>query len=363
MAMTIQTRFTEAYGLSTPIAQAGMAFVGMAPDLVIAVSNAGALGCLGVGLMPAPALTQTIAAIQAATARPFNVNLITPFAGQAHIDAVCAAGVAVASFHWGHPSRTWIEQLHAAGVRVFEQVGSVEDARRAVEDGVDVVVAQGQEAGGHNFSTLPTFALVPLVLDAVAPALVLASGGIADGRGLAAALMLGADGGWVGTRFVATAESEAHEEYKSRVVAAQATETVRTGMFGPEYPQFNPTRVLRNRVVRQWQGREAEVPTDTSDLPVIGHTDLGGERVEMRKFSNLVPMRGRTTGDLEEMALLAGQGVGLVNAVQPAATVVAEMTAQARAMLDRYRDPDATAAGRGSHLGASGGSWPAAIIR
>jgi enoyl-[acyl-carrier protein] reductase II len=229
--------------------------------------------------------------------------------------------------------------LHAAGVRVFEQVGSVENARRAADDGVDVVVAQGQEAGGHNYSTLPTFALVPLVLDAVAPALVLASGGIADGRGLAAALMLGADGAWVGTRFVATAESEAHEEYKSRVVAAQATETVRTGMFGPEYPQFNPTRVLRNRVVRQWQGREEEVPTDTSDLPVIGHMDLGGERVEMRKFSNLVPMRERTTGDLEEMALLAGQGVGLVNTVQPAATVVFEMTAQARAMLDRYANP------------------------
>ncbi len=339
VAMTLQTRFTEAYGLSTPIAQAGMAFVGMTPDLAIAVSNAGALGCLGVGLMPAPALTKTIAAIRAGTAQPFNVNFITIFAEQTHIDAVCAAGVAVASFHWGHPPRAWIEQLHAAGVGVFEQVGSVEAAKRAADDGVDVVVAQGQEAGGHNYSTLPTFALVPLVADAVAPALVLAAGGIADGRGLAAALMLGADGAWVGTRFVATTESEAHEGYKSRVVAAQATETVRTGMFGPEYPQFNPMRVLRNRVVREWQDRMEEVPADTSGLPVIGHMDLDGQRVEMHKFSYLVPMRERTTGDLEEMALLAGQGVGLVNTVQPAATVVAEMTAQARAILNRYRQP------------------------
>jgi NAD(P)H-dependent flavin oxidoreductase YrpB (nitropropane dioxygenase family) len=338
MDMPLRTRFTEAYGLSTPIAQAGMAFVGMTPDLAVAVSNAGALGSVGVGLMPAPALTSVVAAVRAGTARPFNVNFITVFAEQAQIDAVCAAGVAVVSFHWGHPRRTWIDQLHAAGVRVFEQVGSVADARRAVDDGVDVVVAQGQEAGGHNYATLPTLALVPLVVDAVAPALVLASGGIADGRGLAAALMLGADGAWIGTRFVATTESAAHDGYKSRVVGAQATETVRTGMFGPDNPQFNPIRVLRNRVVREWQDRVGEIPADTSGLPVIGHMNLAGQQVEMHQFSNLVPMRHLTSGDLEEMALLAGQGVGLVDAVEPAGTVIAEMTEQACTMLDRYRD-------------------------
>jgi enoyl-[acyl-carrier protein] reductase II len=331
--MTLTTRFTEAYGLSTPIAQAGMAFVGMTPDLAVAVSNAGALGSLGVGLMPAPALTQTIAGIRAGTARPFNVNFITIFTEPAQIDAVCAAGVAVASFHWGHPPRAWIDRLHAAGVRVFEQVGSVAEAKRAVDDGVDVVVAQGLEAGGHNFATLPTFALVPLVVDAVAPALVLAAGGIADGRGLAAALMLGADGAWIGTRLVATDESGAHDGYKSRLVAAAGTDTVRTALFGPETPQFNPMRVLRNRVVEQWQGR----PADGADLPVIGHTNLGGQDIEMRRFSNLVPMRDLTTGDLEEMALLAGQGVGLVDSVRAAASVITEMTKQAGAMLDRYR--------------------------
>jgi NAD(P)H-dependent flavin oxidoreductase YrpB (nitropropane dioxygenase family) len=331
--MTLTTRFTEAYGLSTPIAQAGMAFVGMTPDLAVAVSNAGALGSLGVGLMPAPALTQTIAGIRAGTSRPFNVNFITIFTEPAQIDAVCAAGVAVASFHWGHPPRAWIDRLHAAGVRVFEQVGSVAEAKRAVDDGVDVVVAQGLEAGGHNFATLPTFALVPLVVDAVAPALVLAAGGIADGRGLAAALMLGADGAWIGTRLVATDESGAHDGYKSRLVAAAGTDTVRTALFGPETPQFNPMRVLRNRVVEQWQDR----PADGADLPVIGHTNLGGQDIEMRRFSNLVPMRDLTTGDLEEMALLAGQGVGLVDSVRAAASVITEMTKQAGAMLDRYR--------------------------
>jgi enoyl-[acyl-carrier protein] reductase II len=329
--MALQTRFTEAYGLSTPIAQAGMAFVGMTPDLAVAVSNAGALGSLGVGLMPAPALSATVAAIRAGTDRPFNVNFITPFTGDDQIGAVCAAGVAVASFHWGHPSRVWIDRLHAAGVRVFEQVGSVDDAKRAVGDGVDGVVAQGLEAGGHNYATLPTFALVPLVVDAVAPALVLAAGGIADGRGLAAALMLGADGAWIGTRLVATDESAAHDGYKERLVAADATATVRTSLFGPETPQFNPMRVLRNRVVDEWQDR----PAPTGEQPVIGHTNLGGQDVEMRRFSNLVPMRDLTTGDLDEMALLAGQGVGLVDSVKGAASVIADLTAQAEAVISR----------------------------
>ena len=327
--MELQTRFTTAYGLSSPIAQAGMAFVGMTPDLAVAVSNAGAMGSLGVGLMPAPVLTRMIAGIRAGTSGPFHVNFITVFTAPDQIDAVCAAAVPAVSFHWGHPARAWIDQLHAAGIRVFEQVGSVDAAKRAVDDGIDVVVAQGLEAGGHNYATLPTFALVPLVVDAVAPALVLAAGGIADGRGLAAAQMLGADGAWIGTRLVATDESMAHDEYKARLVAASATDTVRTSVFGPETPGFNPMRVLRNRAAGATPSGDAR--------PVIGETVLGGERLELRRFSNLVPMRGATTGDFEEMPLLSGQGVGLVDAVKSAASVIADLTAGAREALDGYR--------------------------
>ncbi len=330
--MELHTRFTTAYGLATPIAQAGMAFVGMTPDLAVAVSNAGALGALGVGLLPAPVITQVIEGIRQGTPGPFHVNFITVFTDQERVDAVCAAAVPAVSFHWGHPPRAWIDQLHASGARVFEQVGSVDAAKRAVDDGVDVVVAQGVEAGGHNYATLPTFALVPLVVDAVAPALVLAAGGIADGRGLAAALMLGADGAWIGTRLVATDESGAHDEYKSRLVAAAATDTVRTSLFGPETPQFNPMRVLRNRVVDEWP----QQPPVTAERPVIGRANLGGREVDIPRFSNLVPMRGLTTGDFEEMPLLAGQGIGLVDGVKSAGSVVADITAQAAAMLRRY---------------------------
>jgi enoyl-[acyl-carrier protein] reductase II len=140
----------------------------------------------------------------------------------------------------------------------------------------------------------------------------------------------------VGTRLVATAESAAHDGYKARVVSASGTGTVLTGMFGPDMPPFNPMRVLRNRVVAEWADRAAEIPVDTSQLPVIGHMDLGGQDIELHKFSNLVPMRGLTTGDLEEMALLAGEGVGLVTAVEPAQDVINQMTAEAQLLLRRY---------------------------
>jgi NAD(P)H-dependent flavin oxidoreductase YrpB (nitropropane dioxygenase family) len=331
----LSTRFTDAYGIRHPIAGAGMAFAGMTPGLAVAVSQAGGLGSLGVGLMPAPALAATISAIRAGTSQPFNVNFITPLTEQAQIDVACAAAVPVASFHWDHPKRAWIDALHQAGTKVWEQVGSVDAARRAVDDGIDLVVAQSSEAGGHNYGRLPMMAQLPLIADAVAPALVLAAGGIADGRGLAAALMLGADGAWIGTRLVATAESAAHEEYKARLVAGDPEDTVRTHIFGRENPLFNPMRVLRNRVVNEWTDRADDVPSDTAALPVIGHFDLLGARMDLHKFSNFVPMHGATTGDLDEMPLLAGQGVGLIDAVEPAGEVIARMVAQAADVIGR----------------------------
>lgn len=330
------TRFTHAYGVRHPVAQAGMAFVGSTPDLAVAVCEAGGMGSLGVGLMPPPVLKETIGAIQAGTGNPFNVNFITGLTDPAQIEVVCAADVAVASFHWGHPARAWIDALHAAGVRVWEQVGTVDAAKRAVDDGIDLVVAQGAEAGGHNFSSLPTMALLPLVVDAVGPALVLAAGGIADGRGLAAALMLGADGVWVGTRFVATTESAAHPQYKTRLVQAQGVDSVSTHVFGRDTPEFNPMRVLRNQVVAQWNDRVDEIPADPQALPVIGHVDLMGMGVDLHQFSNFVPI-ATTTGDFEQMPLLAGQGVGLVDSVVTAAEVIDEMIAGAARAIGTAR--------------------------
>ncbi|MEM9454391.1 MAG: nitronate monooxygenase [Myxococcota bacterium] len=331
--MSLATRFTERYQLRTPVAMAGMAFAGMTPPLGIAVSEAGAMGSIaGVGILPLPAVDALVSGVQAGTSRAFHVNFITLYTQDAHIDLMIDKKPAAVSFHWGHPTVAWIERLHAAGIDVWEQVGSVDDARRAVDDGVDLVVAQGAEAGGHNFSTAGTFALTPAVVDAVGDqALVLAAGGIADGRGLAAALMLGADGAWIGTRFVATAESPVADAYKDRLVEAKTSDTVRTHIFGREQPQFNPIRVIRNRIVTEWHERVAEVPTD-SDQPIIGRMDLLGQPTELRRFTNLVPMAG-TEGDFDELPLLAGEGVGLIGDLPPAAAVVASLREGALAAL------------------------------
>lgn len=331
---SLATRLTERYGLSTPIVQAGMAFAGMAPPLCIAVSEAGAMGSIaGVGVIPPDGVRQLVQAVQAATARPYHVNFITCYTTTEHIDVMGELRPAAVSFHWGHPGPEWIGRLHDAGIDVWEQVGSVAEAETAAANGVDVIVAQGSEAGGHNYGTAGTIALTPAVVDAVGDrSIVLAAGGIVDGRGLAAALMLGADGVWIGTRFAASAESEVADEYKRRLIAAGTADTTRTHIFGRHHPDFNPIRVLRNRVVAEWNDRVVEIPADNSAEPVVGRMSLFAEETELRKFTNLVPMAD-ATGDFEELPLLAGEGTGLVRDRPGAAEIVARMTREAEAAL------------------------------
>jgi enoyl-[acyl-carrier protein] reductase II len=307
-----------------------MGFVGMTPDLAIAVCRAGGIGALGVGKMPPPAVRAMIEHIQGATVTPFNVNFLTVFTEPAHIDLCIEMAVPIVSFHWGHPERRVIDRLRAAGIKVWEQVGSIDAGKRAVDDGIDAIVAQGIEAGGHNFGTLPTFVLVPEMADKVKPPLLLAAGGIADGRGLAAALALGADGAWIGSRLVASTEAYAHPDYKKRLVEAAGADTIMTALFGPEEPSFNPMRVLRNRLTDSWSGREAEIAT--ADRPIVGRTDLFGQVIDLPKFTNFIPIP-TTTGDLEEMPLLAGEGVGMIDAVEPAAVIVKRMAEDAASIL------------------------------
>jgi NAD(P)H-dependent flavin oxidoreductase YrpB (nitropropane dioxygenase family) len=328
----IETELTRKFGLGAPIVQAGMAFAGMTPALAVAVCEAQALGSIAIGLMPPPAMSALIGAVRSATARPFHVNFITIYTDDAHIDTLVEHKPAAASFHWGHPKRTWIDRLHGAGIAVIEQVGSIETARAAADDSVDVIVAQGAEAGGHNFAALPSFVLVPAVVEAVAPLPVLAAGGVMNGRGLAAALCLGAAGAWIGTRFVMSEEASVHAEYKRRLCAANGTETVLSSLFGRHHTHFNPMRVLRNRIVASYAGREDAAPSDNSGEPIVGVMSLLGQRIELRRFTNLVPMTD-AEGDLEELPLLAGQGVGLVSRIMPAGAIVQEIASEAEQVL------------------------------
>jgi enoyl-[acyl-carrier protein] reductase II len=336
---SIATRLTAAFDLRHPFACAGLAFAGTTPPLAIAVANAGGVGTLGVGRMPPPALGAVISAIRSETDGTLNINFLTPFTSEEHIAACEQICPSIVSFHWGHPLRDWIDRLHGAGISVWEQVGSVDQARRAVDDGVDVIIAQGSEAGGHNYGTLPLFALLPAIIDAVAPAMVLAAGGIADGRGVAGALSLGADGVWVGTRMIATHEADIAAEYKQRLLKARSDDTVLSHLFGRDDPDFNPMRVLANDIVREYLGRESEAPVDPTTQPLLGCMDVLGTEFPIHRFGSLVPM-STATGDIDQMPLLAGQGVGLINDLAGAGEIIERMMTNASARLEALTTHD-----------------------
>lgn len=336
----IPTRFTARYGVRHPFALAAMAFAGWAPPLAIAVSRAGGVGSIGAALLPEPAIRGLVEALREAEAAPFNFGFLTNFDHDAEVRACAELKVPIVTFHWGHPDPALIRLLKDAGCDVWEQVTSAEHARRALGDGVDVIVVQGHEAAGHNFNGRTDdgqglFGLLPTLRDALGDeTLMLASGGVADGRGVAAALQLGADGVWVGTRMVATLEANVHEEYKRRLVQAAGAETVYSWIFGNEDPGFNPMRVLRTKAVTEWNHRLGEVPLPVAGRAQIGTTVIGGETVPLRQFERLLPTP-ETEGDWDQMPFLAGQGVGLVRDIAPAAEVVERMMAQAAELLAR----------------------------
>ena len=343
---SLDTRLTREYGVRYPFVGAGMGFVAL-PALVAAVSNAGGIGVLGNGIEPAPSTQALIQSIKASTAQLFGVDFIFddsafgPLVTDAHIDVCIAERVRLVVFHMNVPPRAWVERLHSAGAKVWMQAGSVRQAIDAAALGIDAVIAQGSQAGGHNKSSTRTHKLLAQTVEAVHPVMVLASGGIADGEAVVDALAHGAQGVWVGTRLVASDEAYAHPEYKRRIVSAAGHATATTTMFGPEYPG-RPYRVLRNRVVNQFAGREASIPVPAPPPAVIGSTLLFPLTIKqsysMPKFSAIVPTPD-TTGDFEEMGLPAGaDSVKLIKGIQPAAQIVAEMMAEAQALIREGRE-------------------------
>jgi NAD(P)H-dependent flavin oxidoreductase YrpB (nitropropane dioxygenase family) len=226
-----------------------------------------------------------------------------------------------------------VGRAHAAGTKVFHQVGSVADARRAAAAGVDVIVAQGSEAGGHVAGDVSTLALVPRVVDAVTPRPVAAAGGIGDARGVVAVLALGAQAAVLGTRFLASAESRAHPLYKEKLLAANETDTVRSVLFGHGWPNA-PHRTLRTAFVQHWLAREARGQQSGPDEPVVGQTVIGGQSLPVPRFASLPP-NCDAGGDIDSMSLFAGQGVGLVRDVNPAGQIVQELVQEARQIISR----------------------------
>ena len=239
----LRTLFTKAFGVDCPIAQAPMGG-SVTADLICAVCEAGGLGMQGVSWHKAAAMVAEIAAIRRRTARPFAVNLALQWDQHTRLAQCIDAGAPVVSLFWGDPT-AYFPRLRAAKIKTIVTVGSADEAKRAADLGADTICAQGVEAGGHVWSSVGTMVLLPAVVDAVTPLPVIAAGGIADGRGLAAVLALGGAGAWIGTRFLATPEAYAHDEWKRRIVAARETDTVHTELFDLEWPKA-PHRVLRN---------------------------------------------------------------------------------------------------------------------
>jgi NAD(P)H-dependent flavin oxidoreductase YrpB (nitropropane dioxygenase family) len=338
----LHTRLTRDYGVQLPFVGAGMGFIAT-PPLVAAISNAGGIGVLGNAIEPPPSTQALIQQIKRVTPNLFGIDFIVddsafgPATTDAHINVCIAEQVRLVVFHMSVPPREWVDRLHAAGARVWMQAGSVKQAAEAAALGIDAVIAQGSEAGGHNKSKTPALLLLPRIIEAVHPLLVLAAGGIADGEGVFRALSAGAEGVWVGTRLVASSEAYAHEQYKARLVAAKENTTVTTTMFGPEYPG-RPYRVLRNRVVEEFAGREDTIPKPPPPPAVIGKTLLFPRTLrqpyEMPKFSVIVPTPD-TVGDFEEMGMPAGTSVELIHDIQPAARIVATMMNEARSLFER----------------------------
>jgi NAD(P)H-dependent flavin oxidoreductase YrpB (nitropropane dioxygenase family) len=330
--MFMKTALCDMLGIEHPIIAAPMGPDLTGPDLVAAVSNAGGLGILQGQLCPPPVFRQEIRRLRARTDKPFGVNLILHFPVEDHVAICLEERVPVLWLFWGDPA-PYVERAHAAGVKVFHQVGSVMDARRAAAAGVDVIVAQGVEAGGHLAGEVSTLALVPRVVDAVAPRPVAAAGGIGDARGVVAVLALGAQAAVLGTRFLASTESRAHPHYKKKLLEAGEGDTVRTILFGYGWPNA-PHRTLRTAFVQQWLGQEARGQESRPDEPPVGQTVIGGQAMPVLRFMGFPP-NCDASGDIESMDLLAGQSVGLVREIKPAGQIVRDLVAEARQIISQ----------------------------
>jgi NAD(P)H-dependent flavin oxidoreductase YrpB (nitropropane dioxygenase family) len=316
----LETGFTRLVGCKTPIQLAGMGGVAT-PELAVAVSEAGALGMVTATFVPPAALSQILGAMRRRTRGPFGVSFLLPFLSERECVGIAARGARVVEFFWGVPDATLVAEVHAAGALAAWQVGSADEARSAEGAGCDFVVAQGQEAGGHVRGRMGLLSLLDAVLGGLSVPVV-AAGGIATPRAMAAALAAGAAAVRVGTRFVTARESGAHPAYVKALVEAGAEDTVLTDTFSVMWPNA-PHRVLRSCV----EAARACPKDVTGEIEITP-----GRRIPVPRFGVPCPTR-ETTGEIEAMALYAGESVGQVCAVEPAAAIVEELSQGAERLL------------------------------
>ncbi|HHX27903.1 MAG TPA: enoyl-[acyl-carrier-protein] reductase FabK [Firmicutes bacterium] len=311
--MTIRTRLCDMLGIEYPIIQGGMAWVATA-ELAAAVSEAGGLGVIGAGSAPPHVVRNEIRKARALTSKPFGVNVyfMSPFAAEV-IDVLVEEGVPVVTTGAGNPGK-YVPRFKDARMKVLALVASVNLAKRLERSGVDGLVAEGMECGGH-IGDIATMPLVPQIVDAV-DIPVVAAGGIFDGRGLVAALALGASGVQMGTRFVCASECTVHPNYKQVVIKARDRDTVVTGRT-----TGHPVRVLENKFAREFLAAEAK-GAGVQELEALGTGRLRAATVD---------------GDVENGSVMAGQIASMVRRVEPAREIIQDIMATAEEALSRLR--------------------------
>jgi enoyl-[acyl-carrier protein] reductase II len=316
----MHTRLTDLLGIEHPVMLAGMGGVSYG-ELAAAVSAAGGFGCLGASTMGNETMVAEMAAIRAATDRPFGVDLLTAMPGgmTEQVEMIIEGGASAFVAGLGVPTEV-VDLCHRHGLFVVSMCGKVDHAVRAVEAGCDLVVAQGTEAGGHT-GKVASFPLVPQIVDAVGSHVpVVAAGGIFDGRGLAAALSLGADGIWVGTRFIATPEARGVLGYKERLLEIAEDETTVSRAYSGK-----TMRVVRNAVTDYYDAHPDELKKFPEQLSIAydsGTMHLGGD-----SFTEGV--------DVDRECYPAGQGVGAIAELVPAGELVRRFVLEAEAALDK----------------------------
>jgi nitronate monooxygenase len=340
--MSLRTPLCDLLGIDVPVFSVGFGD-GAGPELAAAVSNAGACGVLGFSAMPTDEIERRIDETRRLTRRPFGGNIIIAAlerpdaaeefktAARERIGAAIAARIPLLVLFWGDPS-PFVDDARAKGVRVALQAGSVDEAKRAADAGVDAVIVQGVEAGGHVRATESIWSLLPRAAQEIDSTPVIASGGIGDGAAIARALAAGAQGVSLGTRFVVSTEAHVHEHYKRRLIASSADDTYFGELFDVGWPGA-PHRALRNKTVEEWdaagQPPSGERPGE-GEVIGVKHTPWGDHPWQRYQSGMLTP---DFDGDTEYAVMWAGESVDTVRDVKPAAEIVRDLVRETEEAL------------------------------
>lgn len=339
MEARLQTPLCRELGIEYPIFCAGFG-TGAGPELAAAVSNAGGFGVLGGSAFLPDRLHELITRIRELTDRPFGVNMIIaededPSRSDEdrqilhdQIGAIIDERVAALVLFWGDPA-PYVDQAHGNGVKLLIQVGSIAEAKQAANAGVDAVIVQGFEAGGHVRGRTSIWTLVPTTVEAIKPVPVIASGGIGDGAGVARALRLGAQAVSLGTRFVASDEAFAHLAYKQRIVEAKAEDTVYNELFDVWWPNA-PHRTIRNKAVREWEAAGKPPPGQRpGEGTSIGRRRMGDGQVKDWPRYAIGVATPDFDGDIDYAPLWAGESCSVVKDIKPAGEIVRDLVRDA----------------------------------